>query len=75
MILELTVMIGMFLIFFAFNLSVLGVTISFVYFEIIRILTISLKGKIDSRFAKNYITLFFKNQYIKCRHIKRKMIK
>lgn len=55
LILELATMLGMFLISIAFKLSVLGITISFVYYEILRLLVVCIKGKRDSHFAKNYI--------------------
>lgn len=55
LILELATMIGMFLISVAFNLSVLGITASFLYYEILRIIIIYLKGRRNSKFIKNYI--------------------
>jgi len=55
LILELVTMIGMFLISVAFKLSILGVTASFLYYEVLRIILICLKGKRGSDFTKNYI--------------------
>ena len=55
LILELATMLGMFLISIAFKLSILGITISFIYYEILRLLVVCIKGKRDSYFAKNYI--------------------
>lgn len=55
LILELVTMIGMFLVSVAFKLSILGVTASFLYYEVLRIILICLKGKRGSDFTKNYI--------------------
>lgn len=54
LILEVATMIGMFLISIAFNLSVLGITTSFLYYEALRITIICIKGKRVSSFTKNY---------------------
>lgn len=56
LILELSVMTGMFIISFVFNLSFLGITLSFIYYEITRTVTVSIMGKRENLFVKNYIT-------------------
>lgn len=53
--LELAVMLGMFIISVALKLSVKGVTFSFIYYEIVRVLTVTVKKKRETDFAKNYI--------------------
>lgn len=53
LVLEIATMIGMFIISVAFNLSALGITLSFLYYETLRIILICLKGKRESDFAKN----------------------
>ena len=55
LILEIVVLIGMFLLSFFWNFSFLGVTISFVYYEIVRVFVVVNKGKRASLFAKQYL--------------------
>ncbi len=55
LLLELIVMLGMSLISFVFNVSVLGITASYLYYEVIRIFVIAINGRRDSSFTKNYI--------------------
>ncbi len=59
LVLELVTMFGMFIISVIFKLSFLGVTVSFVYYEMIRITTIFFKGKRKHHFAKNYLIAVF----------------
>ena len=55
LLLELTVLIGMFLITVFLNCTFLAVSLSFVFYEIVRIITIMLKGKRAAGFAKQYV--------------------
>lgn len=52
---ELAIMLGMFFISVVFNLSVLGITASFLYYEAVRIIILCIKGKRKFNFAKNYV--------------------
>lgn len=54
LVLEISVLLGMFLCSTLFSYSLMGVTVSFIYYEIIRILWIWRKGKRDNAFAKQY---------------------
>lgn len=54
LLLELVVLVGMLLFSFVFGLSPLGITASFVYYELIRITAISRLGKRENDFGKNY---------------------
>ena len=56
LLLELTVIIGMFILSLISDMSPTGITISFVYYEIVRICTVLMAGKREIAFAKNYIT-------------------
>lgn len=51
---ELSVMLGMFLISIALKLSFLGITASFIYYELLRIIVVIFCGKRETQFAKNY---------------------
>lgn len=55
LLLELTVLIGMFLITVLLNCTYLAVSLSFVFYEIVRIATIMLKGKRSTQFTKQYV--------------------
>lgn len=55
LILELAIMLGMFIISIGFKLSLTGVCISFLYYEIVRIVTIAIRGKRKDGFCRNYI--------------------
>lgn len=55
LILEIVTLVGMFIVSCLFSFSFLGVTLSFVYYEVIRLLTILKNGKRDRHFAKQYI--------------------
>ena len=54
LILELTVLLGMSLSSAVFSFSFLGVTISYLYYEIVRIVLIAKKGRRENGFAKEY---------------------
>ena len=55
LVLEFAVMLGMFLISFIFKISYLGIILSFVYYEGIRIITIIINGKREKEFLKSYL--------------------
>lgn len=55
LVLEVATMIGMFFVSVLFNLSIIGITVSFLYYELLRILVICIKGKRESNFPKNYL--------------------
>lgn len=55
LVLEVATMIGMFFVSVLFNLSIIGITVSFLYYELLRILVICIKGKRESNFLKNYL--------------------
>ncbi len=55
LILEIVTLVGMFIVSYLFSFSFLGVTLSFVYYEVVRLLTVLKNGKRDSCFAKQYI--------------------
>lgn len=55
MILEVVVLTGMFVITGLFSFSFLGVTLSFVYYEAVRVLWIVNNGKREYDFTKQYI--------------------
>lgn len=55
LIMEIAVFIGMFLITVLFEFSVKGVVFSFLYYEVVRITTIQLRGRRNSQFVKQYI--------------------
>lgn len=57
--LEIFVLCGMFLISVLFSFSFVGITLSFVYYEIVRIITIIANGKRAEDFLKQYIIAFF----------------
>lgn len=54
--LELIIMFGMFIISAIFNVSPLGIVLSFIFYEITRLLTVIINGKRENGFLKNYIT-------------------
>lgn len=55
LILEIVTLVGMFIVSCLFSFSFLGVTLSFVYYEVIRLVTILKNGKRDRCFVKQYI--------------------
>jgi len=55
LILEIVTLVGMFIVSCLLSFSFVGVTLSFVYYEVIRLLTILKNGKRDCYFAKQYI--------------------
>ena len=55
LILEIVTLVGMFIVSCLLSFSFVGVTLSFVYYEVIRLLTILKNGKRDCCFAKQYI--------------------
>ena len=54
LLLELSVLVGMFFVSSFLNFSLLGVTLSFVLYELLRVVMIILNGKRESNFAKQY---------------------
>lgn len=55
LILEVFILLGMFLLQSVFSFSVFGVTLSFIYYELVRVLIILKKGKRLCAFAKQYL--------------------
>lgn len=55
LVLELMILIGMFLLQSLFGFSLLGVTLSFVYYELVRVAVILKEGKRETAFAKQYV--------------------
>lgn len=55
LVLELVVLCGMFLLQSVFAFSLLGVTLSFVYYELVRVAVILKEGKRETAFAKQYV--------------------
>ncbi len=55
LLLELTVLIGMFAITVLLNCTFLAVSLSFLFYEVVRIATIMLNGKRSTHFAKQYV--------------------
>lgn len=55
LILEIAVFSGMHMITALFGFSVKGVAFSFLYYEVLRITTILIRGKRNSQFAKQYV--------------------
>lgn len=55
LILEIFVLTGMFMLSAAFSFSTLGITLSFIYYEIVRIILIVKKGRRQDAFAKQYV--------------------
>ncbi|MBQ4260145.1 MAG: prepilin peptidase [Lachnospiraceae bacterium] len=53
--LEIIVMVGMFITLVCFDFSVLGVTLSFIYYEVIRFLVVMKHGKREMDFKKQYV--------------------
>ena len=51
---EIAVMLGRYIFSALFSLSPLGITLSFLYYELVRFITIKLRGKREISFAKNY---------------------
>lgn len=54
LILELAVMIGMYGISLAMDMRPVGIALSFVYYETVRIATVCIRGKRETRFGRNY---------------------
>lgn len=59
LLLECVVIIGMFLITLFFGVSPIGVTASFGFYELVRIVTVLLQGKRSNGFVKQYIVAVF----------------
>lgn len=55
LLLEITIIVGMFLITFLFSFSFIGTILSFVFYEIVRVVVIVLRGRRCTDFAKQYI--------------------
>ena len=55
LLLEVVILTGMFVLSGSFNFSFFGVTLSFVYYEVVRILSIVKNGRRDNNFAKQYV--------------------
>ena len=55
LILEIVTLVGMFIVSCVFSFSFVGVTLSFAYYEVVRILSILKNGKKESGFLKQYI--------------------
>ena len=55
LVLEITVIIGMVAITSAFRMSYMGVLCSFLYYEVVRIVVIMIKGRREEQFIKQYI--------------------
>lgn len=55
LVLELFVLCGMFLLLCIFGFSLLGVTLSFAYYELVRVAVILKEGKREAAFVKQYI--------------------
>ena len=55
LVLELVILCGMFLLQSVFGFSLLGVTLSFVYYEIVRVVVILKEGRREIAFAKQYV--------------------
>ena len=55
LLLEITIIVGMFLITFLFSFSFIGTILSFVFYEIVRVVVILLRGRRCTDFAKQYI--------------------
>lgn len=55
LVLELFVLCGMFLLLCIFSFSLLGVTLSFVYYELVRVVVVLKEGKRETSFAKQYV--------------------
>ena len=55
LLLEITIITGMIIITCLFRLSLLGVIVSFLYYEVIRILVILVKGRRKEQFARQYV--------------------
>ena len=55
LVLELVILCGMFLLQSVFGVSLLGVTLSFAYYEIVRVVVILKEGRREIAFAKQYV--------------------
>lgn len=55
LLLEIAVVLGMFVISFVFSFAFLGVVLSFLYYELARIVIIAVKGKREYGFKKQYV--------------------
>lgn len=55
LILEIIILFGMFLLEIVFEFSLIGITLSFIYYEIVRVLVILKDGKRENNFIKQYI--------------------
>ena len=48
-------MLGMFFISLAWDLRPIGILLSYIYYELVRIVMVCIRGKRDTQFGKNYI--------------------
>lgn len=55
LILEIVIILGMIIMTVIFNFTPIGVVSSFLFYEIIRLITILIRGKRENSFAKQYI--------------------
>ena len=55
LLLEIVILLGMFLLSAVMSFSILGVAISFIFYEVIRVVVIAIKGKRSIKFAKQYL--------------------
>ena len=59
LVLEFTVLIGMFLISALSSFSFYGVTFSFIFYEVVRIVMVAVNGRRNRKFAKQYFIAVF----------------
>lgn len=55
LILEIVIILGMIMLTVIFNFTPIGVVSSFLFYEIIRLITILIRGKRESSFARQYV--------------------
>lgn len=55
LILELAIMLGMFGISLALDLRPAGILLSFAYYELVRIITVCIRGKRETHFGRQYV--------------------
>lgn len=59
LLLEITIFIGMSVISLVFSFSLLGIVLSFLYYELIRIIVVIIRGKREIDFKKQYLIAVF----------------
>lgn len=59
LLIEIIIFVGMSFISFIFSFSLLGVVLSFIYYELIRIVVICIRGKREESFLKQYFIAVF----------------